>query len=113
MGPWARALGPGLHAAADGRSAGYSGYLRPHGGQQCSTACNKTLNKIMKELNLYCPYLLHCVKIGNTIKYSKNTIWGILRDAQKNTQKILPGRANSPKTYSKNTPRSIFRVLFE
>ena len=62
---------------------------------------------------LYCPYLLHCVKIGNTIKYSQNTIWGILRDAQKNTQKILPGRANSPKKYSKNTPRSIFGVFFE
>ena len=61
---------------------------------------------------VYCPYLLQCVKIGNTIKYSKNTIWGILRDAQKNTQKILPGRANSPKKYSKNTPRSIFWVLF-
>ncbi len=30
------------------------------------------------------------------IKY-KHTIWGILRDAQTNTQKILPGRAHSPK----------------
>ena len=29
-------------------------------------------------------------------KYSKNTSWGILRDAQENIEKIPPGRANSP-----------------
>ena len=42
-------------------------------------------------------------------KYSKNTIWGVLRDTQKNTKEILPGRANS----ATNTPKILPGVLLE
>ena len=48
-------------------------------------------------LPLYWAYLLHCVKIGNTRIYSKNTILGILRDAQKILKKYFWGEPTRPK----------------
>ena len=40
---------------------------------------------------LHLPRVATVCKIGNTQKYSKNTIWGLSEGTLQNIQKILPG----------------------